>query len=215
MLRELEGYNQSPEPNSDFEQESLRPKTARSSISKPLGEPLMLREIAAHNLSPEPDSEPDVRQICNLMQNWRGARLTRSASRDVENFVKGKPPVPRKSLNLNTLMLAEFSGIEKGTKTFYAEDSIKLEASSSKRQSEFKMESDFLDEEENEEEYLPKKIRTNGRSHRQSILTRGKMPRPVESIMENSHQTQKLVSKSARLTWDNQKGQSRFPFVKR
>ena len=209
MLRELEAYNESPEPDSDDEHKQLRLQTARSSqraTPKPRRKSSMLRELEAHNQSPETRSESEVETLCNLKDDWRDAPLTRGASKDLENFVKGKPRTPRKNLNFKTLMLAEFSGMDKEIKKYYFEDSSILGRSSYQKRQECRKKLDLLNEEEDEELNMPKNTKTNGRNHHQPIPTSGTKNRQVEDSTENSQRKQKLAIKSAWSTWDNQKG---------
>lgn len=209
MLRELEGYNESPEPDSDCEREELRLQTARSSRRAPpesRRKSSMLREIEAHNLSPE----PEVETLCDLKDDWRDAPVTRGARKDLENFVKGKPPTPRKNLNFKALMLAEFSGMENGTKTFDSAESSNLGRSSCQKRQELRKEMDCLDREEDEFLGVAKNIKMDSRSHPQRISTRGITPRQILSSTKDSEQNEKRAAKSTWSTWDNQKGQSTF-----
>ena len=212
LLRELEAHNQSPEP--DAEQEKPRLRTARSVQRVPPGprrKSLLLRELEAHNQSPEAESESEIEPLGNLKDDWRDTPLTRSASRNLENFVKARPSTPRKNLNLETLMLAEFSGMKKGTKTFYAEHSSSLGPSSSyQRQQDFRKEMSFPveDEEEDEEEDWAQHIGTKGQSYPQPMPTRGKMRRQVKKSKGSNQRDQNLAAELAWLRWDNQKGQS-------
>lgn len=205
-LRELEDCNKSPEPDSDSEQEIVRPKTRRSSqpaVSTPGRKSNLLREIEPYNLSPEPESELDIetREF-----------LTRSARKDFIAFVKGKPPTPRKNLNLRALMLAQFSGLEEGTKTFYTEDNGNLTPSSYQKQQELRKGVDFRDDEEDEEEDWSKIIQTVGRYHPQRISTRRTIARQVGNSAEDSQLNQKLAAELVWSTWDKQKGQSTLLF---
>ena len=223
MLRELEGFNKSPEPSSDCEQDNLRINNRRSSKSVPpkiRRRSVMLRELEAHNQSPELDSEPEMETLRDLKDDWSDAPWTRSVRKELVNLVKGRPVTPRKDLNVGRLMLTEFSGMKKGTKTFYAEDS-NLEASyrvqrKSRKERDFwgeedDEEEDWKDEEEDlqdEEENSPKTLEINARNHRQPMATRQKALRQVETSLEKSQRNKEFAVDLAWRTWDNQKGQS-------
>ena len=209
MLRELEGYNKSPEPDSDCEQEELRLQTARSSQRAPSEsrpKSSMLREIEAHNLSPE----PEVEEFCNLKNVWCDAPLTRGARKEIENFVQDKPPTPRKNLNLRALMLAEFSGIEKGTKKYYPAENSNLERSSYQKGQKLEKELDCLDWEEDEDFSIAKNFKKDGRSHPRRISTHEKTLGQVLSSTKDSERNEKRAAKSMWSTWNDQKGQSNF-----
>lgn len=215
MLRELEDYNEAPGSDSESEQKHLQPRTARSSkpaSSKLRREPLMLREIEAHNQSPQPESEAEIETLSGLKDDRPKVRLTRSARKSLLDFVKNKPPTPRKNLNLGSLMLAELRGAEKGTKAFYAEDSSNLGPSSYQRQQEYRKEVNFQDEEADEEEDPSSYIKTNRRSHPQLMSTSPTMLRQGMKSRDGSLRDQNLAGELAGelawLTWDNQKGQS-------
>lgn len=212
MLRELEDHNKSPEPASESEQAKLQHETTRSKSQptspKSCRKSLMLREIEAHNRSPEPGSGLEIATICALKNDWRDVTLTRSARKDLLNFIKDKPPTPRKNLNLDTLMLAELNGMDRGRETFHTESSDNHGPSSYRKQQNVRKEVSFGDEEEDEEEDLPKDIKTNGRSNPQPMPTRRTMPWQVERSIRNSQQNQKLAAEFAWWTWDNRKGQS-------
>lgn len=208
MLRELEAHNKSPEPSSDSDQEELFVRTERSSQSAPLDpkrKSKMLREIEAHNQSPEPESQPGVATLHDLGNDWGDLSLTRGARKDLESFLNDKPPTARKNLNLKKLMLEEFSGVEKGTKRFYAEDLSDLGLLSYRRQQKCM---NAMGEEEGEEEDLIQNVRTDGRSHPQPMPARREMPRKVRKSVRKS---QKVQDSAAELVWptrDEQKGQS-------
>ena len=208
MIRELEGYNKPPEPDSDPEKEQVRPKTRRSSaaLSKTRRKSVLLREIEPHNPSPESDSELEIET---------NGPLTRSTKKEFLNFVNGKPSSPKKNLNLRALMIAEFSGVKKGTKTFYAEDSSNLRPSSFQGQQKFRKEVDFGDDEEDEEDGLWNAVRTFGRSRPQPSPTHRTAAWQAEKSMRDDLLQQKLAAESLWLKWNKQKGQSKlcyFPF---
>ncbi len=215
MIRELEPHNQSPEPDLGPEQEQPPLKTAHSSRpkqQKSQRKSVMLREIEAHNQSPEPESDVEVELLCHLKDDWGDVPLTRSVSNNLVNFVKGEPPKPRKNLNLRTLMLAEFSGIEKGTKTFYREDNTNFGSSSHQTQQGLGMSMNFRDDEEDEEDLPESGVQRvpNGRSHPQWTPSRGTIPRQVEQSVGDSRRDQKLAAESATMRWANRKGQSAY-----
>ena len=136
-LGKLKRYKKTRELDSDSEQEEPPLKAARSSQptrQKPQRQSLLLREIEAHNQSPEPESELEVEALCQLKGNLGNAPVTRSVSQKLVNDVKGGPPIPRKNLNFNKLMLAQFGGVEEETETFYLEGSSNFEPSSHQRQ---------------------------------------------------------------------------------
>ena len=216
MIRELEPHNQTPEPDLGPEQEQPLRKTARSSRSKQRQsqrKSVMLREIEAHNQSPEPESDAEVEMICHLKDDWGDVPLTRSVSNNLVNFVKGEPTTPRKNLNLRALMLAEFSGIEKGTKTFYREDNSNFGSSLHQRQQGLGKNMNFRDGEEDEEGDLPESGVhgvPNGQSHSQWTPSRGIIPRQVEQSVGDCGRDQKLATESATMRWANRKGQSAY-----
>ena len=206
MLRELESYNESPEPDSESEAVTPQVTTLASSQpapSKPTHKSLMLREIEAHNQSPEPESDRQKEALYGLTDDWGDVHLTRKARKDLVSLITGKPPESRDSLNIGRLMLAEFSGIKKGIKTFHAEDQVNIGLSSDRHQ--------ILSEEVDEEEEFVTPINTKGRIHPRQTSTRRKMPQEVESSLENIQRNQMLATKiasTAWVTWDSQKGRS-------
>ena len=169
-LGKLKRYNKSPEPDSDSEQEesSLKaPHSSQQTRQKPQRRSLLLREIEAHNQSPEPESNLEVEVLYHLEDHWGNVPLTRSVRQKLVDVVKGEPSTPRKNLNFNKLMLAEFSGVKKGTKTFYAEGSSNFEPSSHQRQQGVRRDLSSGNEEDDEEEAIPGQVRnTVGNSQR-------------------------------------------------
>ena len=139
MVRELQGFNKSPEPDA---------RSSRSVSAKPQHKSKMLREIEAHNHSPEPDSEMDV----EILGDWEDMSLSRGQRRNLAEILKGKNPTPRKNLNLKGLMRTELSGVNRGSKTFSGKDSDIPGRSSYQRQTEVRKEIEDADEEEEEEE---------------------------------------------------------------
>lgn len=134
MLREIQPHNKSPEPRSEISSGTPQPIARDSSqpeLPKRKRTSNMIRELEAYNESPEGDSEPDTEILDDLK-----AHLTRSARHNLINISKNRPLSPRKNLNLRTLMLAEFSGMPKGTKTFYPEDDSNVGLHSNRRQPE-------------------------------------------------------------------------------
>lgn len=205
MLSELEPHNESPEPDSETGVAVYRKtRTSASShlaSSKPVRKSLMLREIEAHNQSPEPESDRQIEALYGLTDDWSDVHLTRKTRKDLVNLIKGKPPESRDSLNIRRLMLAEFSGIGKGTKTFYAEGKVGL--SSDRHQ--------ILSEEEDGEEDFVDPINTNSQILPQPTSSRRKMLQQAGNFLENIQRNQTLATElasTAWATWDNQKGQS-------
>ena len=124
------------------------------------------------------------------------------------NFLKGKPPAARKDLNLDKLMLAELRGIDKRVEIFNAEDSSNPGFPSDQEPQESKEETDLWGEGEDEEEYLPKKIKTAGRSHPQPSPTHRRMSKQVEGLVGNSQRIEESAAKLAWFIQDNHKGQA-------
>ena len=158
----------------------------------------------AHNYSPEPESELPVKALHDLKNEWGDLGLTRGARKDLENILNGEPPTPRKNLNLKTLMLEEFSGKEKGTKKFYAEDISDLALLSYRRQQKCMNQ---MDENEVEEEDLLQNFSTIGRSYpKPTPLAHGTILQQVRKSRGKSQRDEDM----AELVWpklDKQKGQ--------
>ena len=147
MVRELQGFNKSPEPDKDPEQEDERPEAVRSSrtaAARPQHKPAMLREIEPYNLSPEHDSETDVK----VPGDWEDTRLSRGRRRNLVEISKGKNPTPRKNLNLSGLMRAELSGTNKNAKTFCTKDDDVRGPSSNQKQTKSRKEDEEVEEDE-------------------------------------------------------------------
>ena len=212
MVHGREGHNTSSESDSGPEQEEPLRKTARSTRPtqpKSQRKSVMLREIEAHNLSPEPESDVEGEMLSHLKDDWGDVPLTRSVSNNLVNFVKGELPTPRKNLNLRARMLAEFSGVPKGTKTFYPEDSSIFASSSHQRQQRVARNKKFRDEEEDEEDLPQFAVPVpNGGSHAQRMPSRGITPRQVEECVGDSQRNEKLAAELATMRWANRKGQS-------
>ena len=206
MLRELEAHNRSPGTSSDSEQEEHFVRTKRSSQSvfqEPKRKSKLLRELEAHNESPEP--EPGRHDLKN---DWSDLSLTRGARKELEEILNGTPPTPRKNLNVKTLMLEQFSGMEKDTKTFYAEDDSNLALLSYRRQQRcMNAMVEEEGEEEGEEDFL-QIIRTNGRSNPQPIPARRSRPPQVRMPIRNRQRVEDVVTEMVWPTLDKQKGQS-------
>ena len=206
MLRELEAHNRSPEASSDSEQEELFVRTERSSqsVSEPKRKSKLLRELEAHNQSPEPESG---RQ--DLKNDWGDLGLTRGARKELEEILNGTPPTPRKNLNVKTLMLEQFSGKEKGTKRFYAEDDSNLALLSYRRQQRC-MNAMVREEgeEEGEEEDFLQNIRTNSRSHPQPIPARRTRNPQAKMPIWSRQRVEDVATEMVWPTLNKQKGQS-------
>lgn len=203
MLRELEAHNRSPGASSDSEQDELFVRTERSSQSVSLEskrKSKLLRELEAHNQSPEPEPRRH-----DLKNDWSDLGLTRGARKELEEILNGTPPTPRKNLNVKTLMLEQFSGKEKGTKRFYAEDDNNLALLSYWRQQRCM---NAMVEEEGEEEDFLQNIRTNGRSHTQPIPSRRTRPQQVKMPVRNRQRVEDVATTMVWPTLDKQKGQS-------
>ena len=201
MLREIQPHNESPEPRSEIAPESPQPSVRGSSqpaLPKGKRKSNMLRELEAFNDSPEGDSEPDV----EMLEDLKG-HLTRSVRHDLMNLSKNRPLSPRKNLNLRTLMLAEFSGMPKGTKTFYPQDNSNVGLRSNRWQPESgrRVEIKIEEEEEDEDElFLAQDVNTVGWKHsQQPTSTR-------ETEMGN--RTQEVTPGSSWSVWDSENGQS-------
>ena len=132
-LGKLKRYKKTRELDSDSEQEEP-PLKAEPTRQKPQRQSLLLREIEAHNQSPEPESDLELEALCQLKDGLGNAPVTRSVSQKLVNDVKGGPPIPRKNLNFNKLMLAQFGGVEEEIETCYLEGSSNFEPSSHQRQ---------------------------------------------------------------------------------
>ena len=173
MLREIQPHNKSPEPRSETASETPQPIARYSSepaLPKRKHQSNMLRELEAYNESPESESEPDIEMLDDLK-----GHLTRSVRHDLMNLSRNRPLSPRKNLNLTKLMLAEFSGMPKGTKTFYAEDYSHVGVPSNRRQPESGERVVIKVEEDDKEEHLVGDIDTSGWKHSRSKSKRGTM----------------------------------------
>ena len=224
LVRELEAYNRSPGPSPDSEEDELfvrqseipKPKRRKSRIQlfvrqsetpEARRKSKMLRDLEAHNQSPEPESEHAAKILHDLKNDWSDLGLTRGARKDLEDILSGRTPTPKKSLNVKKLMLEEFSGKAKGTKTFYAEDAGNLALLSYRRQQKCM---NLMGESDGEEEDLDllQNVSTNGRSYPQPITpARRTMPQQVRMSMGESQRDEDMVE----LVWpvlDKQRGQS-------
>lgn len=201
MLREIQPHNKSPEPRSEISSGTPQPIARDSSqpeLPKRKRTSNMLRELEAYNESPEGDSEPDSEILDDLK-----AHLTRSARHNLINISKNRPLSPRKNLNLRTLMLAEFSGMPKGTKTFYPEDSSNVGLHSDRRQPESGKRVEIKIEEEEEDEdslFLPQDVNTIASKH----------PQQPNSTRETGEgrRIQEVTPGSSWSVWDSESGQS-------
>ena len=156
----------------------------------------MLRELEAYNESPEGDSEPDSEILDDLK-----AHLTRSARHNLINISKNRPLSPRKNLNLRTLMLAEFSGMPKGTKSFYPEDNSNVGLHSDRRQPESSKRVEIKIEEEEEDEdslFLPQDVNTIAWKHSQQ-------PTSTRETGEGKR-IQEVTPGSSWSVWDSESG---------
>lgn len=207
MLRELEAHNRSPKGSPDSEQDEIFVRNRRSSQSvslEPKRKSKLLRELEAHNQSPEP--EPGRH---DLKDDWGDFGRTRGARKELEDIFNGTPSTPRKSMSVKTLMLEQFSGKEKDTKTFYAEDDSDLALRSCRRQQNC-MNAMFEEEgdEEGEEEDFLQNLRTNGRSHPQLIPARRTRPSQANMPIRNRQRVEDVATEMVWPTLDKQKGQS-------
>ena len=172
----------------------------------------MLRQLDSHNKAPEPDSEPDIGILHESIEKKK--RFTRSASRKVASFLKGKTPTPRKILNVDTLMDAELGGTPIGTETRYFPDDSKPGSSSHQKQPESRRSMEVKIKEEDEEEILSENLMTSDRGRAQSKLTHPTMfePLELENFSRNGEEDQTVVpeSESAWSMWDHEKSQSSF-----
>lgn len=221
LVRELEAHNKSPVPISDSEEDELfvrqsdKPEPKRKSKVQLLvrqpetpeqkRQSKMLRELEAHNHSPEPKSELAIKNLLDLESNWGDLGLTRGARKDLEDILNGKTPTPKTNLNVKKLMLDQFSGKKKDTKTFEAEGVSEFGIHSYQRQQKCM---DPMDENESEEEDLFQNFSTIGRDYPEPIpAARRRNPRQVKVSMGNSQRDEDVLG----LVWpilDKQKGQS-------
>ena len=130
MLREIEDYNESPERDMDPKQKKRQRKRLlskpKSSSRRSAPRSQLLREIADYNKSPEPEDRHDLAKARDLVSEFRDTPLTRGARQNLMHDAKDGSLKSRKSLNLKTLMRAEFKGEGKGTKRFQVESSSDL-----------------------------------------------------------------------------------------
>ncbi len=205
--RKVKNVNKNPDPSSDSEPIAVRRRTTRLSQPASVKRERLLRELKAHNQSPESESKPELG--IDVLNEAKNAPMTRRARRDTENFIQDKTPSPKKDLNVKHLMLAQFSGKPKGTKTFYPEKDGNLGRSSHKRKQGSRKEVNVGDDEDDdEEEYWAKDGKSAGQSHPQPMSSRPTMPGPVGSSGEKSQRKGKgKVVESPRSVWDGQKGQ--------
>ena len=184
MLRDLEPHNISPERES----EQPKRRTTRSSqrvSAKPRRKSQMLREIEPHNLTPERESKPNRKTSIGSLDVPR----TRGSRQVFQNIMEGKPEGDKINYNLRDMMITQFCGGPKRTKTFYPEDSVNLEPPShqrqlkprNKRNSWTNEDNDNVDddegEDEDEEKYMTGNGKINAQSHAQPKSVRQAMPR--------------------------------------
>ena len=201
MLSGHKHHTISPESQSEAESESPEPASATSPHK-----PIMLRELKAHNESPEQDLELEEDILRDSMQEQF---FTRSARRKAVSFLTNKTPTPPKDLNVTRLMLTEFSGKRKGTKTFSFDSSSKPGPSPQRRQPDSWPEMD-VDVDDGEEGISLNDSRrdTTSRSeqrspHRTNLLR-------LRESSASDEQDQDVVVESPWSAWDSQKGQLLF-----
>lgn len=207
LLREIEAYNKSPEPRSDHEQKEGWRRTVRSSRSasasaKPQRKSMLLRELEPHNKSPEPAPKSNIAKLGET----QGVYLTRGMRQDIADKMSGNTPTPKKNLNVADLIVKEFSGKKKGTKTFYAEDDGNLGHSSHEKQSQSEKDKDHLfTEDEDEEAYLPEDIQSDDWSDSQPLSERRTGSRHVKKSVEDGQPHHRNLSESPSLMRDSKK----------
>ena len=215
---EIEAHNQSPVSESDREQSRIRSESPRAAIpvtprSKQKSQ--LLRELKAHNVSPpEPKPNPKKKKLADFGDDWHDTFRTRNSRKNILNFVNGEPPEPRKNLNVGRLMLDQFSGIKKGTKTFFSDDNRNTRSPSRQRQQMIDRGADFGSEDEGEEGDLPNFITTNSPRPTHRVPK----PRTMPTLDENPAEMEEMPidkgllnqKSAAGLTWerwDSQRGQ--------
>ena len=232
IFRKLEPRNKSPRSESDagpetpqpitrdFSQPPVQKQNSKSRIIRELSETrletsqpasvspqrksAMLLELEAHNESPEQDIELDM---TTFYESTEGP-FTRSGAHQVASFLKNKTPTPPKSLNVDKLMLADFSGRQKGTKTWYFPDGSGGGPSRQQKQSNSRQEADVNIEQEDEAGNLSKNTDISVRSHSQPRLTRRKTPQQSPESTGDGGSNQSVVPESPSSVWAHEKGQS-------
>ena len=208
ILRELKGHNKSPERDIGSKHKGRRRKRL---ISKPRpssrissSRSQLLREIADYNKPPETEDRHGSAMAPELEVGLRQKRLTRGARESLMHVAKNGTPKIRRSLNVKTLMEAEFNGEGQGTKRFQSEGSGDLSRHKKQRK---EMTGLFVGEEDDDgEETLENFSKTHDGDHSQSTPTRQLSPSQTGNVAGSTEHDDEFSAESAWSYWDSRKG---------